>query len=614
VDFEDLPIITDPEEAMLPEAVLLHPDQGSNIFQHKMIRKGDVDKAFNEADVIVEGIYQTPPQEHAFLNTESGIGYMDELGRVSMIVTGQWPHKDRTTIAHALGLADDQVRVIYPVIGGAFGGREDIGVQIVLGLAVLRLHQKGVDRPVKVVLTREESTYDHCKRHPFKIYTRWAAQKNGKVTGVEAKLIADGGAYLFTTPVISTVATINATGPYDIPNVRIDTYDVYTNAVPRGAMRGFGGPQGAFSAEMQMGKLSEVLGVDPVELRMRNIAREGTNMSTGEAFPPGVTMEPVLEKCAIEAGWEKRATGWERKSGYIHDLPGKPHLRRGMGIACSFKNMGFGTGYQESCAITVELHGKNEIENVVIKHTATEVGQGTYTVIQQMAAEAFSVPLEIVTVMNPDTAQSGDSGAVSASRMTFMIGNAIHEAAAVALALWKDEERPVILPYKYIAPKTTPFDPETGQCNPNISMSYTAEAVELDVDLETGQTQIVSVICANDIGKAINPIQVEGQLQGGLVQSFGYALMENFVEEGGYVRTPGFSTYLIPTVLDVPEKMDVHLLEFPDPRGPWGARGVGEMPVLPFTPAVAAAIHDAIGVWLDSFPYLPEKIWHCLQE
>lgn len=609
VEFDDLPIVTDPEEALLPDAVVLHPDRGSNLFEHKKIRKGDVEKAFREADVIVEGVYQTPAQEHAFLNTESGVSFIDEDGRVAMVVTGQWAHKDRSEIAHALRLPEDRVRVIYPAIGGAFGGREDIGVQIVLALATWTLHQRGLSRPVKVVLTREESTYDHCKRHPFKIYARWAATKDGKVTGAEAKLIADGGAYLFTTPVVSTVTMLNVTGPYEIPNVNVDSYDVYTNSVPRGAMRGFGGPQGAFAAEMQMGKLADALGIDPVELRMRNIAVEGTHMSTGEAFPPGVSMQPVLASCAEGAGWEKTQEGWNKVSGYQHEVPGKPYLRRGIGIGCSFKNTGFGTGYQESCSITLELYGKGEIEKAVVKHTATEVGQGTYTVIQQMTADALGIPLDRVEVRNPDTSQSNDSGPVSASRMTFMIGNAIYEAAPLALKQWKDEDRPVILVHKYLAPKTTPFDPETGQCDPMISMSYTAEAVEVEVDMETGHTRLVRVLCANDIGKAINPVQVEGQLQGGLIQSFGYALMENYVEKDGYVRTPNFSTYLIPTVLDIPEKMDLKILEIPDPRGPRGARGLGEMPVLPFAPAVAAAIRDATGIWYDSFPYVQERIW-----
>ncbi len=612
VEFEDLPLVTDPEEAMQPDAPVLHPDQGSNVFEHKKIRKGDVEKAFREADVIVEGVYQTPAQEHAFLNTESGVGFIDEEGRLAMVVTGQWSYKDRSEIAHALNLPEDRVRVMYPAIGGAFGGREDVGVQIVLGLAAWTLHQRGIDRPVKVVLNREESTYDHCKRHPFKIYTRWAARKDGRVIGVEARLIADGGAYLFTTPVVSGVAILNVTGPYDIPNVKVDSYDVYTNSVPHGAFRGFGGPQGAFAAELQMGKLADALGIDPVELRMRNIMVEGTLMSTGQAFPPGVSMQPILEACAAGVGWEQTREGWKKGRGFQHEVAGKPHLRRGIGIACSFKNTGFGTGYQESCSIRLELYGKSEIDKVIVRHTATEVGQGTYTVIRQMTADALGVPLERVEVMHPDTTQSGDSGPVSASRMTFMIGNAIYEAGPLALEQWKNEERPVILDHKYLAPKTTPMDPETGQCDPMISMAYTADAVEVEVDMETGQTRLLRVFCANDVGKAINPLQVEGQMQGGLIQAYGYTLMENFVEKNGYVLTPNFSTYLIPTVLDLPEKMDLKIMEIPDPRGPWGARGLGEMPVLPFAPAVAAAIRDATGIWYDNFPYVPERIWRGL--
>jgi CO/xanthine dehydrogenase Mo-binding subunit len=612
VEFEDLPLVTDPEEAMQPDAVVLHPDRGSNLFEHRKIRKGDVEQAFKAADLIVEGIYQTPAQEHAFLNTESGVGFIDEEGRVAMIVTGQWAHKDRSKIAHALDLPEERVRVIYPAVGGAFGGREDIGVQIVLALATLKLHERGIERPVKVVLTREESTYDHCKRHPFKFYCRWAAMKDGKVTAAEVRLIADGGAYLFTTPVVSGVTNLNCTGPYDIPNIKVDSYDVYTNAVPRGAMRGFGGPQGAYAAEMQINKLAEALGMDPVEVRMRNLITEGTLMSTGSPFPAGVSMRAVLEECARMAGWEQTEQGWQRTADAGHTVPGKPHVRRGVGIACSFKNAGFGTGYRENCWVTLELAGEAAIEGVIVRHTATEVGQGTYTVIRQMAADALGVPIECVAVMAPDTSQSNDSGAVSASRMTFMLGNAIREAAALALEDWRNEVRPVKVVHQYLAPPTTSPDPETGACDPMVSFAYTAEAVEIEVDLETGRTEILKVFCANDIGKAINPVQVIGQLQGGLIQSVGYAILENYIEKDGYVQTPNFSTYLIPTVLDIPPQMDIHLLEIPDPRGPWGARGVGEMPVLPFAPAVAGALYDATGLWHPDFPFVPERVWRVL--
>jgi CO/xanthine dehydrogenase Mo-binding subunit len=469
-----------------------------------------------------------------------------------------------------------------------------------------------MERPVKVVLTREESTIDHCKRHPYKCYTRWGARRDGKVIAAEVKLIADGGAYLFTTPVVSTVTTLNSIGPYDIPNIKVDSYDVYTNRVPRGAMRGFGGPQGAYIAEIQMSKLAEALGMDPVELRMRNIAVEGTLMSTGAPFPPGVSIAETLAECARMAGWQQNEGGWHRPAGEDHSVPGKPHHRRGTGIACSFKNAGFGYGFQEYCWVTLELYGKSEIEKAVIKHTATEVGQGSHTVIRQMAADALGLDAGLVEVRHPDTSEANDSGAVSASRMTFMIGHALREAAELALTKWKNEDRPVKITHKYLAPPTTPADPETGQCDPMVSMAYTAEAVEVEIDMETGHTRLLNVFCTNDIGKAINPAQVEAQLQGGLIQSLGYALMENFIEKDGIVLTPNFSTYLIPTVLDLPEHLQLKVLEVPDPRGPWGARGVGEMPVLPFVPAVAAAVKDATGQWYDEFPLVPERIWRGL--
>ena len=608
VDYQDLPVVSNVHDAMRPDAVLVHPGMDSNVLTHHKIRTGDVEAAFARADVIVESEYQTPVQEHAYLQPEAGVSYLDEEGRITVHVTGQWAHKDRTQIAHALDLPEEKIRVIYPVIGGAFGGREDISVQIVLALAVYRLNQRGINRPVKAVWNREESIIGHGKRHPYHIHTKWAATKDGKVTAAEVKMIADAGAYIYTSFVVSAVAIINCTGPYEIPNVKVDQHDVFTNNVPRGAFRGFGGPQGVYVAESQMNKLAEALGMDPVELRMRNLVSDGSLQSQGAPFPPGVTIRQAVEECALAAGWQQTAAGWQRPDGYGWTVPGQPYLRRGIGFACSHKNIGFSHGFQEYCWVTLELHGETEIDKAVLKHTATEVGQGTYTALAQMTAEALDLPLEKIEVIAPDTALSEDTGSVSASRMTFMAGNAIREAAELALEKWRAEERPVVVVHKHLAPPTTPMDPETGHCDPMVAYAYTAEAVDAEVDIETGEVHLRRVVCANDIGKAINPQQVEGQLEGGLVQAAGYALMENFVEQDGQVLTSTFSTYLIPTVLDIPDKIDNLVLEYPDPRGPWGARGVGEMPILPFAPAVSAALHAAAGTWIDEFTMTPERV------
>ena len=616
VEYEDLPVVCDVEDAMQPDAPVLHPDNTAeypgysrNVFGHHKLYNGDIEAGFRQADVIVESVLNTPAQEHAYLQTESGLAYLDDEGRVTVVTTGQWGVKDRKQIAHSLGLAEDQVRVIYPMTGGAFGGREDISVQIIVALAALKLQRAGTPRPIKVVWTREESIIGHCKRHPFRFFTRWGATRDGKIVAAEVKMLADGGAYKFTTSIVASNAVINSLGPYEIPNVKVDGYDVYTNNVPRGAFRGFGGPQAVYCAEQMVNKLAAALNMDPVELRMRNLAREGSLQTMGAPFPPGVTIREVTQTCAEEAGWSTDPAGWKLARPRPQSDPAQPHLRRGIGLACAHKNVGFSYGYPESCTVGIDLYGTSEIERAIIRHGASEVGMGAHTVITQMAAEALDLPMEKIELISTDTAQVKDAGSVSASRMTFFIGNAIKEGAEKALAMWADEERPVQVEHTYWPHQTTAPDPVTGQCDPNVAYAYTAQAAEVAVDMETGQVKVEKIHCAIDVGKAINPQQVIGQIQGGLVQSVGYAVYENFIEKGGQVLTDSLSTYLIPTVLDIPPELNIKVLEIPDPRGPWGARGLGEVMNMCLAPAVTAAVYDATGVWFDHFPLVPEDVF-----
>ncbi|MEN6300143.1 MAG: molybdopterin cofactor-binding domain-containing protein [Anaerolineaceae bacterium] len=615
VDYQDLPVITDPLVAMQPGAELLHPERDSNIFCHLRIRKGDVEAGFAQADVIVEGEYRTPSQEHAYLQPEAGLGYIDEEGRVTVQVAGQWTHEDQEQIAHALDLPLERVRVIYPAIGGAFGGREDMSVQIILALAALRLHERGIDRPVKIIWSREESIIGHHKRHPYIIRTRWGATKEGKVTAVEVEMVADGGSYAYTSTKVLGNATLMCSGAYEIPNVKVDSYAVYTNNIPTGAFRGFGGPQATFAAETQMNRLAEKLGMDPVEIRMRNVFREGSIMAVDSPLPPGVSMPQVVAECAKAAGWQESARGWKAPQKNQIDTAAKPcapHIKSGVGFACSYKNVGFSYGAAEHSWATVEIHGGSEIEKVIVHHAGADVVQGSHTVFTQLAAEGLGVPLEKITLVASDTATTDNSGSASASRMSFMAGNAIKGACEEALAKWKAEERPAIARYKYMAPKTTPFDPETGKCVPNFAYGYVSQAVRVEVDTETGRIHIVDVFSADDVGHAINPQQVKGQIEGAVVQATGYSILENFIQKDGYVQTQHLSTYLIPTVLDVPDKVHSLILEYPDPRGPWGARGMAEMPFLPFAPAVIAAVHDATGIWFHEFPLTPERVLRAL--
>ncbi len=613
VAYEDLPVVDDPEAALAPDAPLLHPDKGSNTIIAYRIRKGDVDAAFAQADVIIEREYRTPPQEHAYLQPEAGVGYMDGEGRITVVVAGQWTHEDQEQIAHALNLPKERVRVIYPAIGGAFGGREDMSVQIVLALAVMKLAEKGIHRPVKIVWSREESIIGHAKRHPYIIRAKWGATREGKIIAAQVDIVADGGAYAYTSTKVLGNATLLCTGAYEIPNVRVDARVVYTNNLPGAAFRGFGGPQAIFAAESQVNHLAEALDMDPVELRMRNVLREGSLMSVGTPVPEGVSMAETLAAAARAAGWVETEHGWQRLPDDQAPWPEwggppAPHIRRGIGVAIGFKNVGFSFGYPENAWAKIELYGGSTIERAVLYFAGAEVGQGHHTAIRQMAAEALGLTPEQVDLVVSDTAVTGNSGSASASRLTFMAGNAIRGAAQAALKQWEAEERPAVGEFVYRPPSTTPYDPDTGHSKPNFAYGYVAQFVALEVDTETGHIHVVDYLSANDVGKAINPAQVEGQIEGGVVQALGYTIVENFIQQGGRVLTDRLSTYLIPTAVDVPDRIRPLILEFADPLGPWGARGMGEMPYLPVAPAVVHAVRNATGVWFHDFPLTPERV------
>jgi len=609
VGYEDLPVVTDPVEGMKPDAPRVHEEIGdSNICVHYKIRKGNVGDGFAKADVIVESEYRTPVQEHAYLQPEAGLAYIDEQGRLTIACGGQWTHEDRHQVAHALNMPNESVRIVYPAIGGAFGGREDMSVQIVLALAAWKLQ-----RPIKIVWSRQESIIGHGKRHAAVLRAKWGATKEGRLVAMENEIIGDAGAYMYTSNKVLGNSTITSTGPYFIPNVKTDVYGVYTNNAPGAAFRGFGAPQALFMAEMQMDKLAEKLGMDPVEFRLKNALRDGDTMGVGTPSPSPVSVAQCIEAAAERFAWEDK-----RGKPALSNVEGKKeerlptYLKRGQGFAAGFKNIGFSFGYQENCWAKVEIHGNSEIDHVVLHHAAAEVGQGTHTVMVQMAAEAVGVPFEKVKLIASDSATMENSGSVSASRMTFMAGNAIKGAAEVALNKWKAEERPAIGEFKYLAPRTTQFEHETGYSTPNFAYAFVAQAIEVEVDTETGHVRVVRVVSADDVGKAINPALVEGQVEGAVVQAQGYAVLEDYKTKDGRVLTDQLSTYLIPTIWDIPEKVETVFVEVPDPNGPWGARGVGELPFLTVAPAIAAAIHDATGVWVDEFPFTPERVLRAL--
>ena len=606
IEYEDLPVLTDPFVAVENGATLLHPDKGTNVMESDCVRKGDVEAGFAQADVIVEAEYRTPVQEHVYLQPEAGLAYIDGEGRIAVAVGGQYAHEERHQVAHALGLEDEQVRIIHPAVGGAFGGREDMSVQIVLGLAVMRLHERGIDRPVKIIWSREESIIGHHKRHAYWLKAKWGATSDGVIVAAEMDVTADGGAYMYTSNKVLGNATVMCTGPYEIPHVKVDTRVVYTNHIPGGAFRGFGAPQGAFAAESQINKLAEALEMDPVELRMRNLLDDDALLSVQTPLPGKVSLDKVVATTADAAGWGQPSSGWEHES--PPSPPESPHVKRGVGFACGFKNIGFSFGYRDNCTAVVEIHGDEAIERVVVYHAATEVGQGTHTAIAQMTAEAAGVDFDQVEFVGADTGVTEHSGSVSASRMTFMSGNSVIGAVEGALEKWERGERPATHEYTYYAPETEPFDPETGKSKPNFAYGYMAQAAEVEVDTETGEIHVLNVVTGDDVGKAINPEQVEGQIEGGVVQALGYTLLENFIQKDGYALTSELSTYLMPTILDIPDRVESLILEYPDENGPWGARGMGEMPFITVAPAIIAAVHDATGVWFDQFPLTPERV------
>lgn len=598
VDYEQLPAITDPRLALADDAPLVHEDRESNLLHQVQLRRGDLQTGFSQADVIVEGHYETPFIDHAYLQPEAGVARVDGDGKVAVWVGTQWPHQDRRQIAHALGLPEEQIRVIQMATGGAFGGREDINVQILLALLALKTGQE-----VRLVYGRTESLIASTKRHPFQMRCRAGATREGCLTAMEIELVANAGAYASTSAAVLTTAVTLATGPYEVPNVHVNARVAYTNTPPAAAMRGFGSNQPGFAAEMQMGKLAETLGMDGTELRRRNLYRNGSTMHTGQVLHHAAgavqTLDAAVQRAAELGMRPTRGVGQDAK-------------RKGVGVACGFKNVGYNLGWDDKSTAVVELYP----DRAVVKVGTCDVGQGSTTVLAQMAATVLEMPLSSISMVVSDTDVVPDSGSCSASRSTFVTGHAVMKAAAEAERRLDDlgpnpppEALPVVAEYTYHAPATTPLDPGTGQGEkPNYTYAYGAQVVEVEVDISTGEVQVIRAVAAHDVGQAINPILVEGQIEGGFVMGQGYSMMEEYLlSSDGVPQTTTLATFLVPTILDVPEIVPI-IVEEADPDGPAGARGVGEAPMLPTPGAIADAIHDATGVWVDRLPCSPENV------
>ncbi|MFI1203221.1 molybdopterin-dependent oxidoreductase (plasmid) [Streptomyces sp. BHT-5-2] len=656
VEYRELPVITDEASATAPDAILVHEHRDDhhighvphpNIVHRQPIVRGDADAAAERADVIVKGEYTFGMQDQAFLGPESGLAVPAEDGGVDLYVATQWLHSDLKQIAPVLGLPEEKVRMTLSGVGGAFGGREDLSMQIHACLLALR-----TGKPVKIVYNRFESFFGHVHRHPAKLYYEHGATKDGKLTHMKCRIVLDGGAYASASPAVVGNASSLSVGPYVIDDVDIEAYALYTNNPPCGAMRGFGAVQACFAYEAQMDKLADRLGLDRVAFRQLNAMEQGTIMPTGQPVDSPAPVAELLRR--IKAMPLPPERQWESSEGAdVRQLPGglsnTTHgegVVRGVGYAVGIKNVGFSEGFDDysTAKVRMEVLGGEPVATV---HTAmAEVGQGGVTVHAQIARTELGVTQ--VTIHPADT-QVGSAGSTSASRQTYVTGGAVknacelvrekvletgrrkmgtyHPAWATAELLLEGgkvvtdggevladladvlEDEVVEIEAEWRHRPTVAFDLKTGQGDGHVQYSFAAHRAVVEVDTELGLVKVIELACAQDVGKALNPLSVVGQIQGGTTQGLGVAVMEEIIVDPktAKVRNPSFTDYLIPTILDTPT-IPVDVLELADEHAPYGLRGIGEAPTLSSTPAVLAAIRNATGLELNRTPVRPEHL------
>jgi xanthine dehydrogenase D subunit len=631
IDYQVTDPVTDAVAALKDGAPAVQP--GGNLVRHLKLRKGAPDIS---ADVVVSGSYQIGMQDQAFLGPEAGLAVPDGEGGVDLHVATQWLHVDQRQICTALGLTPDQVRLTLAGVGGAFGGREDLSMHV--HACLLALH---TGKPVKMSYNREESFFGHVHRHPATMYYEHGADRDGRLVYVRAELWLDGGAYASSTPAVVGNAGTMGIGPYVVPNVHLDAYGVYTNNPPCGAMRGFGAVQAAFGYEAQMDKLAAALGLDPVELRCINGMHEGAEAATGQVVDspaPVAEMLRLVQARPLPPQRDGLADVLELPGGAANTTHGEGVIR-GIGYAVAFKNVGFSEGYDDFSTARVRLELAGEEPTVTVHTAAAEVGQGLINVEEQICRTELGVHQ---VVSHPKDTTVGSGGSTSASRQTYVTGGAVQAAcvrirdrvfalatqrlgrtvADLALAdgeiVSASEGRLATLAevlrgavieetVEWRHRPTFPIDPETGQGFAHVQYAFAAHRAVVDVDTELGLVKVVELACAQDVGKAMNPDAVLGQIHGGSAQGLGLAVMEEIQVSGGLVRNPSFTDYLIPTILDMPP-MPVDVLEYPDPHAPYGLRGVGEAPTISSGPAIAAAIRAATGLGLTRIPIRPEHI------
>jgi CO/xanthine dehydrogenase Mo-binding subunit len=423
------------------------------------------------------------------------------------------------------------------------------------------------------------------------------------------EILLDAGAYMYTSNSVLECLHSTCVGPYQIPNIKLDGRAVFSNNVPGGAFRGYGTPQTAFAAELHITRMGELLGIDPITIRTQNCLQDDSILPTQSKLPGGSSLVELIEICAQRSGCEKIGDIW-----CMPTIKTKPDSSSGFGFAIGMKATGYGFGYPEGSTAKIVLHGRATIEQAKLFTGAVDVGQGAHTVLIQIAVHELGIQPDQVEICASDTSLSQDAGAAAASRLTYFAGNAVKLAAEKALRDWQDESRPAVGEARWESPATTSPDPETGACIDNVSYSFAAQAVKGEVDLETGLVHLDEVIAAQDVGKAINPKKIEGQIEGAVVQAQGWSLLEDFAVDKGMILADNLRTYLVPTVLDIPNQISSIQIERPDPIGPYGVRGVGEIPFVPLAPAVIAAIKNATGLWFNHLPLKPEELQKQIQE
>ncbi len=627
VVYEILPTLSDPEQALDPTTPPIH--ELGNVFRHQRIVCGDTTV---KGDVVVEGSYEIGMQDQAFLGLEAALAVPGhDRSTVELHIATQWLHEDRRQIADCLGMPEEAVTLILGGVGGAFGAREDISLQVHCCLLALR-----TGRPIKMQYNREESFFGHVHRHPARIWMRHHADNEGHIVKIEARMLFDGGAYTSTSPAVLINGITHTQGPYRCPNAIVDGYAVRTNNPPCGAMRGFGVVQACFAHESQMDKLAQACGLDPVTIRLRNAMRQGDLLITGQ---PVESVAPV-ERCIRETAALPLPADLPE---FPHplNLPGgagltadRAHIRRGIGWGVSIKNLMYSEGFDDYATARCIL--KDGVASV--KFATAEVGQGFVTLATQIATTLLGVDEVILERMDTTI---GSAGSTSASRQTWMSGGAVdgacrhvremlfehvgavHNVDPIRLAIdgtdvidtMGDLRIPVAeasagrefhFTFEHHHRPTEDLD-ENGQGNCHVAFAFVAHRAVVDVDVELGLVKVVQIATAQDVGRVLNPLSAIGQIEGGIAQGLGLAVMEEIITEGGRVRNPSFTDYLLPTALDAPDVIAV-MIEEPEPMAPLGAKGIGEPPCVSVTPAIVAAIRAATGKDLTRVPVRPQDI------